>query len=142
MVTAGNVQERDGARTLLSILATKFRRLHVIWADGAYAGALPGWVRGLRKRGKVRLEIVRKAKGQQGFAVLPWRWIVERLVWSRSTAQVGLERLPETTEAIIHIAMNVTQAVTMTTLFKRARRGSRSARANISTISSSRITVG
>src|SRR5256885_7457526 len=30
------------------------------------------------KWGKVRLEIVRKAKGQRGFAVVPWRWIVER----------------------------------------------------------------
>jgi hypothetical protein len=36
------------------------------------------WVRGLRKWGKVRLDIVRKAKGQRGFAVVPWRWIVER----------------------------------------------------------------
>ena len=56
-------------RALLSVLATQFRRLRVIWADGAYAGALPSWVRGLRKWGKVRLEIVRKAKGRQGFAV-------------------------------------------------------------------------
>ena len=39
VVTAANVQDRDGARTFLSILATKFRRLRVIWADGAYAGA-------------------------------------------------------------------------------------------------------
>ena len=36
------------------------------------------WVRGLRKWGKVRLDIVRKAKGHRGFAVVPWRWIVER----------------------------------------------------------------
>jgi transposase len=53
MVTAADVQDRDGARTLLSVLATQFRRLRVIWADGAYAGALPSWVRGLRKWGKV-----------------------------------------------------------------------------------------
>lgn len=78
MVTAANVQDRDGARTLLSILTNKFRRLRVIWADGAYAGTLPTWVPGLRKWGKVRVEIVRKAKGQRGFAVVPWRWIVER----------------------------------------------------------------
>jgi hypothetical protein len=44
MVTAADVQDRDGARTLLSILATQFRRLRVIWADGAYAGTLPNWV--------------------------------------------------------------------------------------------------
>jgi putative transposase len=78
MVTAAEVQDRDGVCTLLSVLATQFRRLRVIWADGAYAGALPSWVRGLRKWGKVRVEIVRKAKGRRGFAVVPWRWIVER----------------------------------------------------------------
>ena len=78
----------------------------MIWADGAYAGALPSWVRGLRKWGKVRVGIVPKAKG--GFTVVPWRWIVER-----TFARLGryrrlksdYERLPETTEAIIHIAM-------------------------------------
>ena len=37
VVTEANVQDRDGARTLLSVLATEFRRLRVIWADGAYA---------------------------------------------------------------------------------------------------------
>jgi putative transposase len=108
MVTAANVKDRDGARTLLSILASKFRRLRVIWADGAYAGTLPSWVRGLRKWGKVRLEIVRKAKGQRGFAVVPWRWIVERtFAWLGRYRRLksDYERLPATTEAIIHIAM-------------------------------------
>ena len=108
LVTAANVQDRDGARTLLSILASQFRRLRVIWADGAYAGTLPSWVRGLRKWGKVRLEIVRKAKGQRGFAVVPWRWIVERtFAWLGRYRRLksDYERLPATTEAIIHIAM-------------------------------------
>ena len=108
IVTAANVQDRDGARTLLSVLATQFRRLRVIWADGAYAGALPSWVRGLRKWGKVRVEIVRKAKGRRGFAVVPWRWIVEwTFAWLGRYRQLksDYERLPETTEAIIHIAM-------------------------------------
>jgi putative transposase len=108
VVTAANVQDRDGARTLLSVLATQFRRLRVIWADGAYAAALPSWVRGLRKWGKVRVEIVRKAKGRRGFAVLLWRWIVERtFAWLGRYRRLksDYERLPETTEAIIHIAM-------------------------------------
>jgi putative transposase len=108
MVTAADVQDRDGARTLLSVLTTQFRRSRVIWADGAYAGALPSWVRGLRKWGKVRVEIVRKAKGRRGFAVVPWRWIVERtFAWLGRYRRLksDYERLPETTEAIIHIAM-------------------------------------
>ena len=81
----------------------------ITWlADGAYAGALQMWVRGLRKWGKARLDIVRKAKGQRGFAVVPWRWIVERtFAWLGRYRRLksDYERLPETTEAIIHIAM-------------------------------------
>jgi Transposase DDE domain len=57
VVTEANVQDRDGARTLLPVLATEFRRLRVIWADGAYAGALQMWVQGWHKWGKVRLDI-------------------------------------------------------------------------------------
>ena len=108
VVTEANVQDRDGARTLLSVLATEFRRLRVIWADGAYAGALQMWVRGLRKWGKVRLDIVRKAKGHRGFAVVPWRWIVERtFAWLGRYRRLksDYECLPETTEALVHIAM-------------------------------------
>ena len=84
VITAANVQDREGAHTLLGTLATRFRRLRVIWADGAYAGDLQQWVRGLRKWGKVRLEIVRKPKGQRGFAVVPCGaglWNVRSLGW-------------------------------------------------------------
>lgn len=52
VITAASVQDRDGARTLLSVLETNFRRLRVIWADGAYSGALAAWVRGLRRWAK------------------------------------------------------------------------------------------
>ena len=108
LITAANVQDRTAARILLGTLAAQFRRLRVVWADGAYAGRLEHWVRRLRPWGKVRLEIVRKPKGQRGFAVLPWRWIVERTFawlgrWRRLKADY--ECLPETTEALINIAM-------------------------------------
>jgi putative transposase len=108
VITAANVQDREGARTLLATLARRFRRLRVIWADGAYAGDLQPWVRGLRKWGKARLEIVRKPRGQRGFAVVPWRWIVERtFAWlgRHRRLKADYECLPETTEALIHIAM-------------------------------------
>ena len=71
MITAANVQDREAARTLLTPLGGQFRRLRIIWADGAYAGWLQDWVWGLRKRGKIRLEIVRKPKGQRGSSAVP-----------------------------------------------------------------------
>lgn len=108
IITAANVQDRTAARIRLGTLSTRFRRLRMVWADGAYAGGLQHWIRRLRPWGKVRLEIIRKPKGQPGFAVLPWRWIVERTFawlgrWRRLKADY--ECLPETTEALIHIAM-------------------------------------
>ena len=56
----------------------------------------------------MRVEIVRKAKGRRGSAVVLWRWIVERtFAWLGRYRRLksDYERLPETTEAIIHIAM-------------------------------------
>jgi putative transposase len=108
VVTAANVQDRNGAQLLLSPLAQQFRRLRRIGADGAYAGELESWTRDLRQWGKVRLEMVRKPKGQKGFAVLPWRWRVERtFAWlcRNRRLRCDYERLPQTTESLIYVAM-------------------------------------
>jgi transposase len=43
VVTAANRQGRNGAQLLLAPLAKQFRRLRLIWADGAYAGELETW---------------------------------------------------------------------------------------------------
>jgi hypothetical protein len=62
----------------------------------------------LTHRGGVRLEIVRKPKGQKGFAVLPWRWPGERtFAWLCRNRRLRCddERLPQTTESLIDIAM-------------------------------------
>src|SRR3954454_21322201 len=49
VITAANAQDRAAPRILLAALANEFRRLRVIWADGAYAGSgLQHWVRRLR----------------------------------------------------------------------------------------------
>jgi putative transposase len=108
VVTAANIQDRKGAQLLLSPLSKQFRRLRLIWADGAYAGELEAWTRNLRRWGKVRLEIVRKPKGQKGFSVLPWRWRVERtFAWlcRNRRLRCDYERLPQTTESLIYVAM-------------------------------------
>jgi putative transposase len=55
-----------------------------------------------------KLEIIEKQEGQIGFQILPKRWVVERtfgwLVRQRRLAR-DYERLPETSEALIYIAM-------------------------------------
>ena len=107
-VTAASVQDRDGASMLLQPLATRMRRLRVIWADGGYAGVLVGWVRSLRKWGKVRLELVNRSAQGKGFQRLPHRWIVERTFgwfnrWRRMSKDY--EYLTDTSETVIRVVM-------------------------------------
>jgi len=108
LVTEADVQDRDGAKRLLARLARSFSRLVCIWADGGYAGQLVEWLWALRARRKIRLELVKRAQGQRGFAVLPKRWIVERtfawlLKWRRLRSDY--ERRLAHSEALIQIAM-------------------------------------
>jgi len=108
VVTAGNVQDRDGAKSLLKEISTEqdvIKRLELIWVDGSYRGELITWVEEMLGW---KLEVVEKPKDQNGFQVLPKRWIVERtfawLVRQRRLAR-DYERLPETSEAFIYAAM-------------------------------------
>jgi len=87
-------------------------RLRLIWADGAYAGALVQWVAQLRQRAPLRLEIIKRsddAKGAKGFVVLPKRWIVERtfgwLSRSRRLCKDYETQVPHS-QAMVLIAMS------------------------------------
>lgn len=108
VVHAADVQDRDGARQVLEVLASKFRRLRLVWADGGYAGQLVEWVRSLRRRDKVRLEIVKRSDDRAGFVVLPKRWIVERtFAWLYRCRRLSkdYEYLTSTSETMIQVAM-------------------------------------
>ncbi len=107
LVTGANIQDRDGARELLSNFYRAFFqsfRLKRIWADAGYQGALISWAQAAFAWA---LDIVRRDK-QAGFEVLPKRWIVERtfswFIRSRRLSR-DYERLPETSETFIYIAM-------------------------------------
>jgi putative transposase len=113
LVTAGSVQDRDGARLVLQALFDRIKknkysrwcRLKLIWADGGYRGELIEWAQ--RRLGWM-LEIVEKLGGQVGFQVLPKRWIVERtFAWLNRQRRLSkdYERLPATSEAFIYVAM-------------------------------------
>ena len=105
VVTAANVQDRDGARLVLALLKDRFPRLVLIWADAAYAGQLIEWVASFANW---VLCIVKKPDGQRGFAVQPKRWIVERtFAWLGQYRRLSkdYEVLPQTSEAWIHLVM-------------------------------------
>ena len=76
-VHAADVQDRDGAPAVIAALMATMPSVAKVFADGAYGGpklattwaAIPS---------APALDIVRKPQGQQGFAVAPRRWVVER----------------------------------------------------------------
>ncbi len=108
VVHSAGIQDRDGARRVLSALSTRLSKLRKIWADGAYTGALIEWVRNLRSRNRIELEIVKRSDQQKGFVVLPRRWIVERtFAWISFNRRMSkdYEYLPETSETFIRIVM-------------------------------------
>jgi putative transposase len=108
VVHSAATQDRDGARTVLAPLAHRFSRLRKIWADGIYTGGLAAWVKGLRRRSKIDLEIVKRSDDMKGFVVLPRRWVVERtFAWLGFHRRMSkdYEYLPETSEAFVRISM-------------------------------------
>lgn len=106
LVTAANVEDRAGAKQLFStMIPSSWKRLKLIWADGNYTGTLKIW---LQETLGWLLEIVHKPAEQLGFEVLPKRWIVERtFAWLNRQRRLSkdYERLPETSEAFIYVAM-------------------------------------
>ncbi len=104
-VTAASVQDREGAKQVLAQVMGRLPRLRVVWADGAYAGALIAWVK--QVCGWILQTILRPPE-QVGFVVLPKRWVVERtFAWVVLYRRLGkdYEYLPATSEAMIHVAM-------------------------------------
>jgi putative transposase len=108
VVTGADVQDREGARTLLHVLGHRFTRLRLIWADSAYMGSLASWLFRLRSCRRVRLEIIKRSDQAKGFVLLPKRWVVERTFgWFGKYRRLSkdYEYLTASSEAMIYVAM-------------------------------------
>ena len=58
VVTAANLQDRDGAVPLLTRMAALCVRIAKVWADSAYAGALIAWA---KQHVNTTMEIVKRS---------------------------------------------------------------------------------
>jgi putative transposase len=104
-VTAASVQDRDGARLLLSRLGGAGKKLRLIWVDGGYRGQLLDWV---AEHFRFRLRVVLRSEEQKGFAVLPRRWVVERtFAWLNHHRRLSkdYEGQETTSEVMVYIVM-------------------------------------
>ena len=103
VVHAASLQDRIGARLVLSKLWGLFPRLQIIWADAGYTGDLVWWA---AEFGGWLLAIIRRT--DKGFQVLPRRWVVERtFAWLGQYRRLSkdYEELTTANEAMIHLAM-------------------------------------
>ena len=75
-VHTADIQDRDGAPTLIENARNIYPTLVTIFADGGYAGEkLAAAIRHIEN---LAVEIVKRSDTAKGFVVLPKRWIVER----------------------------------------------------------------
>jgi transposase len=110
VVTAANIQDRDGAHRLLAALRARVSTVAHIWADGGYAGRLLAWASTVLS---LTVEVVKHTDKTTGFVVLPRRWVVERTFgWINKHRRCvrDYETLPEHHEAMVHIAMIMTMS--------------------------------
>jgi putative transposase len=105
VVHAADVQDRDGAKEVLQRARRVWTRLLVIWADGGYAGQLVTWTWAACRW---FLDIVKRPDHQDGFHVLPHRWIIERTFgWFGRYRRLSkdYEYRTDVSEGIIQVAM-------------------------------------
>src|SRR5215469_6146605 len=74
-IHAADIQDRDGAPSLLASIRYRFPWLRDVFADGGYAG--DKLAAALARHGRWRIEIVTRSDCP-GFHVRPRRWLVER----------------------------------------------------------------
>src|SRR5476649_1297294 len=81
IVTAADVQDRDGGAMLMGTLFGLYPFLLKLYADGGYQG--PVFQNAMKDiMAQVNVEIVKRSDQVAGFVVLPKRWVVERtLAW-------------------------------------------------------------
>ena len=109
VVSAANVQDRDGGRLVvqaLGLFGPALPRLTQVWADAAYSGP---FVEEVQQQLGWTVEIVQRLEGQSGFQVQPHRWIVERTFgWWQGCRRLAkeYEYQVESSEALIYAAMS------------------------------------
>jgi putative transposase len=107
VVTAANVDDGVAAPEVLAQVESEaFPRLEKAYADQKYHNhALYSW---MQENVNYVLEIVKRKKDQEGFTVLPQRWVVERtFAWLGRCRRLSkeYERRTDTSETVLKISM-------------------------------------
>lgn len=102
VITAADVQDRNGAELVLTAFRGSVKFPKVIWADTAYR-SVAGWA---MVKWLWLVEIVTRPRGR--FVLQKKRWIVERTFgWLNRSRRLAksFERTPESDAAFVRVAM-------------------------------------
>jgi len=103
VVHSAGIQDRVGARAVLTRLFCRIDTITKVFVDGGYTGKLIDWAKDMFG---YDMEVVKRSQ-QHTFKVLPKRWIVERtfawLNWSRRLSK-DYEPCHQSAETMIYIA--------------------------------------
>ncbi|RBY77070.1 IS5 family transposase [Blastococcus sp. TF02-09] len=109
VVHAAGVQDRAGAKLLLTGVHAEHPQLGLVWVDGGYVNTvdrgLIGWA---EHHEGIELVVVPRNADVKGFQVLPRRWVVERTFgWLTRCRRLArdCERKTAHAEAMIDVAM-------------------------------------
>lgn len=110
VVNAANTSDRQGAKALFEHLSIQTKiSLKKIWADGGYSGQpFLSWI---HETLQATLEITYRPPNEDGFVVVPVRWVVERtLAWLNRSRRLSkdYEGCPRSSEGMIYLASIVT----------------------------------
>jgi putative transposase len=101
-VHAANIYEGRAARQVLSALFLLIDTIKKIWADGAYKGE--EFIQWVKTQFDCDFEIVEKKKTDEGFQVLPQRWMVERTVaWLGRSRRLSKDDERKPTSSASHV---------------------------------------
>ena len=98
------IQDRDGTGPLLRASRAGWPFVALGYADGGYAGPR------VANASPIRIEVVRKADNQVGFAVIARRWVVERFfAWINRNRRLAkdFEATIQSVEAFLYAASSV-----------------------------------
>ena len=101
---SAGIQDRVGARAVLTRLFCRIDTITKVFVDGGYTGKLIDWAKNMFG---YDMEVVKRSE-QHKFKVLPKRWIVERtFAWISRNRRLArdFERYARSVAAFIRLAM-------------------------------------
>jgi transposase len=109
VVHSAGVQDRAGARLVLTGVHDQFPQLGLVWVDGGYVNTVDaGLIAWADEQEHLEIVVVPRNADVKGFQVLPRRWVVERTFgWLTRCRRLArdYERKTAHAEAMIDVAM-------------------------------------